>query len=90
MYDVLGIQALQCSDVCNYVWFLYAFTGSNIVSRIFGIEKTQALENLMKYKQLQKIANVFSSNWNKQIDIESAEHTGMLLLFLYKYFVLPD
>ena len=69
------------SDICNNILFLHAFTGSDTTSRIFGIGKATAQEKLMKDKQLQAAANVFSSDGRQQIDIEFAGHKAILLLY---------
>ncbi|KAJ8892740.1 hypothetical protein PR048_005321 [Dryococelus australis] len=72
MYDILGIKTLLGSSICINILFLHAFTGSDTTSRIFGIGKATTLEKLMKDKQLQAAANIFSSDGSQQIDIKSA------------------
>ncbi|KAJ8888080.1 hypothetical protein PR048_007567, partial [Dryococelus australis] len=81
VYDILGIQALLGSDICNDILFLHAFIGSDTASRIFGIRKATTLEKLTMDKQLQAAANVFSSDGSQLIDIESAGQKAMLLLY---------
>ena len=53
-HDINSLKAIIGPDICSQLLFIYAFTGCDSTSRIFGIGKKTAFKKLVKGKQIIK------------------------------------
>ena len=48
VHDINSLKAIIGPDICSQLLFIYAFTGCDSTSRIFGIGKKMAFKKLVK------------------------------------------
>ena len=81
-YDIKTIKDILGKEICQYLLFLHAFTGSDTTSRIYGVGKKAMLQKIINHDRLlTDCAKVFSLPHQSENLISSNGSMAMLAIF---------
>ena len=81
VYDIKVLKQVLGEAVCNELLFLHAFTGCDLVSRVFGIGKKSGFQRIIKREKNERLSkSILSTKANAGV-VETIDSKAMITLF---------
>ena len=82
VYNIKTLKAVLGNDICTSLLFAHAFTGCDTTSRIFNVGKKSVFQQIISSGSvLRSCSQMFCTQGNDQVDVESAGCKAMVSLF---------